>query len=142
MKLTLGPLVLEAGATVKTEMTNVYAPMDKAALRRAKSVLSGAKVAELADLLKLLGNRRRSAMIFALDQNELCANDLAIALGASKCSMKWHLKKLHAANVVRARQKEGATYYILDDKRIKKLYEAAQKHLDAVEAEVQAQIAK
>ncbi|MGH8999694.1 MAG: ArsR/SmtB family transcription factor [Acidimicrobiia bacterium] len=114
-------------------------PIDECAVRmvdphRVKDVrerLIGMDEAErLAGLFRLLGDRSRARMLFALaEAGELCVCDLAATVEVPETSVSQALRLLRAAGVVRARRDGRMVYYRLDDSHVRLLLDLSREHL-------------
>lgn len=84
----------------------------------------------LAGLFRLLGDRSRARMLFALAEvGELCVCDLAAAVEVPETSVSQALRLLRGAGVVRARRSGRMVYYRLDDAHVRLLLEVSREHL-------------
>ena len=99
-----------------------------ASVRRS---LIGVEEAErLAALFRLLGDRSRARMLFALaEAGELCVCDLAAAVGVPEASVSQALRLLRTAGVVRARRAGRMVWYRLDDGHVELLLDLSREHL-------------
>ena len=92
-------------------------PVDPERVAAAREQLpSPEEAAEVAELLRLLGDPVRARIMFALTgARELCVGDLALALEASESSVSYALRLLRTAGVVRNRRDGRLVYYRLVD---------------------------
>ena len=81
-------------------------------------------------LFKLLGDKTRCRILFALDQEEMCVCDLANVLNMTKSSVSHQLATLRKNGVVKCRKLGKEVYYSLDDEHIVKLFEVAFEHIN------------
>ncbi len=93
--------------------------------------LSGLEEAErLAALFRLLGDRSRPRILFALaEAGELCVCDLAAAVDVPEASVSQGLRLLRTAGVVRARRAGRMVWYRLDDDHVELLLDLSREHL-------------
>jgi DNA-binding transcriptional ArsR family regulator len=93
--------------------------------------LIGLEEAErLAALFRLLGDRSRTRILFALaEAGELCVCDLAAAVGVPEASVSQALRLLRTAGVVRARRDGRMVWYRLDDDHVGLLLDLSREHL-------------
>lgn len=85
---------------------------------------------QLAEFFKLLGDRTRAKILFALDQNELCVCDLANVLNMTKSSVSHQLSALKKMGIVKSRKDGKEVYYTLDDDHVKGLFELGIEHIE------------
>jgi ArsR family transcriptional regulator, arsenate/arsenite/antimonite-responsive transcriptional repressor len=72
------------------------------------------KLGEMAELLKLLGDRTRLAILGLLQETELCVGDLVELLSTSQPNASQHLRKLRSAGLVRENRRGQWVYYSLN----------------------------
>ena len=73
-----------------------------------------AELAEMAELLKLLGEPIRLAILALLQEKELSVSDLTGLLNASQPNTSQHLRKLKSAGLIRERKRGQWVYYSLN----------------------------
>lgn len=84
----------------------------------------------LAGLLRLLGDRNRVRILFALaEAGELCVCDLAAAVEVAEPAVSQALRLLRTAGVVRARRDGRTVWYRLDDEHVRLLLDQSRTHL-------------
>ena len=84
----------------------------------------------LAALLRLLGDRNRVRILFALaEAGELCVCDLAAAVEVAEPAVSQALRLLRTAGLVRARRDGRTVWYRLDDEHVRLLLEQSRTHL-------------
>ena len=84
----------------------------------------------LAAVFRLLGDRTRVRMLFALaEAEELCVCDLAAAVAAPETSVSQALRLLRTAGVVRSRREGRTIWYRLDDTHVRQLLELSLEHI-------------
>jgi DNA-binding transcriptional ArsR family regulator len=105
--------------------------VDPARVAEVRSRLVGLEEAEqLAALFRLLGDRSRARILFALaEAGELCVCDLAAAVGVPETSVSQALRLLRTAGAVRARRSGRMVWYRLDDDHIRQLLDLSREHL-------------
>ena len=92
--------------------------------------LAGAEAAQLAELFRLVGDRTRVRMLYALlEVGELCVSDLAAVVGVPETSVSHALRLLRTAGVVRSRRDGRMMYYTLEDAHVRLLLEVSREHL-------------
>lgn len=72
------------------------------------------QLTEMAELLKLLGDRTRLAILGLLQEEELCVGDIVELLGTSQPNASQHLRKLKSAGLVRETKRGQWVYYSLN----------------------------
>lgn len=85
------------------------------------------------ETLKLLADRSRLLILWALLHGEHSVNELADHLGAKPAAVSQHLAKLRLGRLVRARRDGNRMYYGADDVHVRQLVEEALFHADHVE---------
>lgn len=84
----------------------------------------------LATLFKLLGDRSRARLLYALlETGELCVGDLAAVLAVSETSVSQALRLLRTSGVVRNRREGRHVLYRLDDAHVRALLDLSREHL-------------
>jgi DNA-binding transcriptional ArsR family regulator len=119
-----------AGTTAALEACAVRM-VDRDRVASVRRSLIGVEEAErLAALFRLLGDRSRARMLFALaEAGELCVCDLAAAVGVPEASVSQALRLLRTAGVVRARRAGRMVWYRLDDDHVALLLDLSREHL-------------
>jgi len=88
-----------------------------------------ADVAELADVLGLLGDPTRLKLLAALLQTgEMCVCDLAAATGQSESAVSHALRLLRAHRIVSVRRASRMAFYRLDDGHVRMLLDVGLAH--------------
>jgi ArsR family transcriptional regulator, arsenate/arsenite/antimonite-responsive transcriptional repressor len=72
------------------------------------------QLAEMAELLKLLGDRTRLAILGLLQEKELCVGDMVELLGTSQPNASQHLRRLKSAGLVQETKRGQWVYYSLN----------------------------
>lgn len=85
---------------------------------------------KIADFYKILQDRTRIKILYALDQSEMCVCDIANVLSMSKSSISHQLGTLRRSGVVKCRKDGKEVYYMLDDDHVKEVIEIAIKHIE------------
>ena len=68
-------------------------------------------------------------LIWALEEAELCVNDLAVLLNMTKSAVSHQLKILRTAKLVKAEKQGKNVYYSLIDEHVKVILEMALDHV-------------
>lgn len=114
-------------------------PLDACAVRLvdpARVALTSASLPDVAEaerlaaLFRLLGDRSRTRILFALaEAGELCVCDLAAAVEVPEASVSQALRLLRTAGVVRNRRDGRRVWYRLDDAHVRLLLDLSREHL-------------
>ncbi len=83
----------------------------------------------LAGFYKIIGDKTRCKLLFALMQNEMCVCDLANVLSMTKSSISHQLSKMRVYGVVKCRREGKEVYYSLDDEHISTIYKISIEHI-------------
>ena len=101
---------------------------DKVALTR-QNIPGMAETGRLAALFKLLGDPRRSRILYALlEAGELCVCDLAASVDVPEAAVSQVLRLLRAAGVVENRRAGRMVYYRLADAHVRMLLDVSREH--------------
>jgi DNA-binding transcriptional ArsR family regulator len=92
-------------------------------------LISGAYSLELSAFFKVMGDETRVKIIYALAEQEMCVNDLAMVLGMTQSAVSHQLKLLKMENQVKSRREGKNIYYSLDDQHVVEILEAALCHV-------------
>lgn len=84
---------------------------------------------ELSDFFKVMGDSTRIRLLWALEEAEMCVNDLAVLLDMTKSAVSHQLKILRTAKLVRAEKRGKNVYYALNDNHVKVIFEMALEHV-------------
>ncbi|GER66592.1 transcriptional regulator [Weizmannia acidilactici] len=85
---------------------------------------------EMADLFKILGDRTRTRILYALFESEMCVCDLAYLLGMSQSSISHQLRVLKQAKLVKNRKEGKVVYYSLADSHIIQIFDQILQHVN------------
>lgn len=91
---------------------------------------TNAKLKNLADFFKIMGDSTRCKLLFALLQNEMCVCDLANVLSMTKSSISHQLSKMKDVGLVKSRKAGKTVYYSLDDEHINEIFQVGLKHIE------------
>jgi len=84
----------------------------------------------LAETFRVLGDRTRTKILFALGREELCVCDLSNLLGLSPSATSHQLRVLRNMRLVKYRKEGRMVYYSLDDDHIENLFAEALSHVE------------
>ena len=85
---------------------------------------------ELSDFFKVMGDRTRIQLLWALEESEMCVGDLAVLLNMTKSAVSHQLKVLKTAKLVQSDKKGKNVYYKLSDHHVKTILEMALEHIN------------
>ena len=85
---------------------------------------------DLADFYKIFGDTTRVKILYALDQSELCVNDISAKLGMSVSAVSHQLRALRDSDLVRTKRDGKIVYYSLADDHVKSILECGIEHLE------------
>lgn len=88
------------------------------------------KLLDLAEFFKVMGDGTRVKLLWALEQAEMCVNDLAVLLDMTKSAVSHQLKILRSAKLVKAEKRGKNVYYSLSDNHVKTVLEMALEHIN------------
>ncbi len=83
---------------------------------------------ELSDFFKVMGDNTRIRLLWALEEAEMCVNDLAVLLDMTKSAVSHQLKILRIAKLVKSTKCGKNVFYSLDDHHVKIILEKALEH--------------
>ena len=100
----------------------------RVALVRA-SVPDDAEAGSLAELFRLLGDVRRTKILYALlEVGELCVCDISAAVRVPEASVSQTMRLLRASGVVDNRREGRRVYYRLADAHVRMLLDVCREH--------------
>lgn len=100
----------------------------RVALVRA-SVPDDAEAGTLAELFRLLGDVRRTKILYALlEAGELCVCDISAAVQVPEASVSQTMRLLRASGVVGNRREGCRVYYRLADTHVRMLLDVCREH--------------
>ena len=100
----------------------------RVALVRA-SVPDDAEAGMLAELVRLLGDVRRTKILYALlEAGELCVCDISAAVQVPEASVSQTMRLLRASAVVDNRREGRRVYYRLADAHVRMLLDVCREH--------------
>ena len=83
----------------------------------------------LANFYKLLADKTRVRILWALSHETMCVCDLAVLLDMTKSAISHQLKSLRLANLVKYDKRGREVYYSLSDAHIKEIFQNAFDHI-------------
>ncbi|KLO23220.1 ArsR family transcriptional regulator [Marinitoga sp. 1197] len=86
---------------------------------------------KLADFFKIVGDRTRIKILYALLQaGEMCVCDLSTVLEKSQSAISHQLRVLRQANLVKYRKEGKVVYYSLNDEHVKLILDVGYSHVN------------
>lgn len=86
-------------------------------------------ILNLSELFKIMGDKTRMQLLWALDCNKMCVCDLAFLLNMTKSAVSHQLKALKLANLVKSEKEGRHVFYSLSDSHVKTIFEKALEHV-------------
>jgi len=83
----------------------------------------------LANFYKLLADKTRVQILWALSINSMCVCDLAVLLQMTKSAISHQLKSLRLSNFVKYEKKGREVYYSLTDDHVREIFNNAFSHM-------------
>ncbi len=83
----------------------------------------------LSELFKIMGDKTRIRLLWAIDNSSMCVGDLAYLLDMTKSAVSHQLKELKEAKLVISKKKGKNVYYSLNDHHVKIIFEKALEHI-------------
>ncbi|MBO8128504.1 MAG: winged helix-turn-helix transcriptional regulator [Peptococcaceae bacterium] len=92
-------------------------------------MLPDGEAVRMAETFKVLGDRTRIKILYALLQKELCVCELSAVVGQSISAISHQLRVLRGARLVKYRKEGKNVYYSIDDEHIILLFEQMLDHV-------------
>ena len=86
-------------------------------------------VTNLANFYKIIGDKTRCKILFALKQHEMCVCDLANVMSMTKSSISHQLSKMRECSMVKCEKRGKEVYYSLDDEHISEIFDISMAHI-------------
>ncbi len=100
------------------------------ALARTRESLPDDEVLyDLAELFKVFGDTTRVKILYALFENELCVNDIALCLNSTPSAVSHQLRILKSSKLVRFRREGKTVFYALDDDHVRSMIALGLDHI-------------
>ena len=84
---------------------------------------------DLAELYKIFGDSTRIRILYALSENEMCVNYIAVKLSMTMSAISHQLRILKQARLVKYRKEGKAVFYALSDDHVKSIIEMGMEHI-------------
>ena len=82
----------------------------------------------MTNIFKLLADKTRLEILFALEHRSMCVSEFVEVLGFSQSLISHQLKVMRDSNIVSTNRKGNKIYYTLADEHIKSLLCIAKEH--------------
>jgi len=83
----------------------------------------------LANFYKLLADKTRVRILWALSCEDMCVCDLAVLLNMTKSAISHQLKSLRLANLVKYNKQGREVYYSLSDDHVREVLKNSLEHI-------------
>ncbi len=97
--------------------------------RAKKELLKDEEIYRISDFFKIFGDSTRLKLLWALDNKELCVNDLCNVLNMTKSAISHQLQCLKSNNLVKYKRVGKNVIYSLSDNHVRIIIETAREHL-------------
>ena len=87
------------------------------------------EIFDVADLFKVLGDSTRIKILYVLENNELCVNDICKCVGMEKSAVSHQLRVLRQTKLVKPRKEGKEVYYSFDDDHVRMIFEYGRDHI-------------
>lgn len=87
------------------------------------------EICDLAEFFRTIGSETRLKILLALDSRELCAGDLAEAVGMAPSAVSNQLRALRQARLITVRRDGKMLYYRLADCHPREIIHLAMNHI-------------
>jgi ArsR family transcriptional regulator, lead/cadmium/zinc/bismuth-responsive transcriptional repressor len=105
--------------------------IDKGKISNIKKILKPETTIErLSETFKVLGDKTRVKILFALSVQELCVCEIADLLETTKSAVSHQLRILRNMRLVKYRKDGKMAFYALDDDHITNLFTEGLKHVE------------
>ena len=95
-----------------------------------KKMKSEITIEHLSETFKVLGDKTRVKILFALSIQELCVCEIADLLETTKSAISHQLRILRNTRLVKYRKDGKMAFYSLDDNHITNLFTEGLKHIE------------
>lgn len=100
-------------------------------LKHVKQEMPNTKRLEaLINLFKVLGDMTRAKILYTIETDELCVNDICECVDMTKSAVSHQLKILRDAHLVKSRKIGKEVFYSLDDDHVSLIFKCALEHVD------------
>ena len=93
------------------------------------------RLEDLTNLFKVLGDMTRARILYTIENDELCVNDMCECVNMNKSAVSHQLKILRDAHLVKSRKVGKEVFYSLDDEHVSLIFKCALEHVDEKQEE-------
>ncbi|WAW14319.1 ArsR/SmtB family transcription factor [Peptostreptococcus equinus] len=86
-------------------------------------------VMDLSELFKVLGDKTRIQILYALLESEMCVCDIAEYLNMTQSAISHQLRVLKSTRLVKFRKEGKTVYYSIDDEHVKIIFDCGLAHI-------------
>ena len=106
-------------------------PIDKELVEKAKAKMPNDSTFDLLSYFyKIIGDKTRCKILFALEQSPMCVCDLANVLSMTKSSISHQLNKMKSVGIVKFEKCGKQVFYSLDDEHVFEIFDISLKHIN------------
>lgn len=113
-------------ATKKSDCSPMY--LESIELVR-KKMPKDADIESVVSFYKVLGDKTRLRILYALKEREMCAGDIAVLLDMTKSAVSHQLAVMRNMRQIKSRRDGKNVFYSLDDEHIVDILEEALVHM-------------
>lgn len=84
---------------------------------------------KVSNIFRILGNKTRMNIMFALLQGEMCVCDISAVLGMTKSAISHQLNILRESKLVKYERRGKEVFYSVDDDHVYTIVEIALEHI-------------
>ena len=95
-----------------------------------KEMPSQERLESLTNLFKVLGDVTRAKILYTIEFDELCVNDICECIDMTKSAVSHQLKILRDAHLVKSHKIGKEVFYSLDDEHVSLIFKCALEHID------------
>ncbi|MCD8019759.1 MAG: metalloregulator ArsR/SmtB family transcription factor [Clostridiales bacterium] len=94
-----------------------------------KNMPEEADIEKVVTFYKVLADKTRLRILYALKEKEMCAGDIAVLLDMTKSAVSHQLAMMRNMHQIRSRRDGKNIFYSLDDEHIVDILEEAMEHM-------------
>ena len=79
---------------------------------------------------KVLGDKTRLRILYALKEQEMCAGDIAVLLDMTKSAVSHQLAVMRNMHQIKSRREGKNVFYSLDDEHISQIFACGLHHIE------------
>lgn len=93
------------------------------------NMIDDVTIYDMSNIFKILGDPTRIKILYALEQKELCVNEICECINMNKSAVSHQLSTLKQAKLVKGRKQGKEVYYALDDEHVSQMFDCALEHV-------------